>query len=80
MLYQEAVVWKRLNHPNIVPFHGVTLRPLQLVSNWMQAAELTECIKNTPKTNRLGLVGVLPTALVKFASSLFSSCVMLLRA
>ena len=67
MLYQEAVVWKRLNHPNIVPFHGVTLRPLQLVSNWMQAAELIEWIKKTPKTNPLGLVGVLPTALVKVA-------------
>ena len=57
-LYSEAVVWKRTSHPNIVPFHGATLDPPQLISEWMY--DLMEFIKERPKTNRLGLVRVPP--------------------
>jgi len=59
---REAIVWKRLNHPNIVPFKGVTLNPLQLISEWMPHGELREYIKENQYMNRVGLVGSsLPT-------------------
>jgi serine/threonine protein kinase len=58
MLYQEAVVWKRLDHPNIVPLLGITSTPLQLVSVWMSGGDLTEHITEHPDVNRLGLVGI----------------------
>ncbi|KAF9647772.1 kinase-like protein [Thelephora ganbajun] len=54
--YHEAVVWKRIHHPNIVPFHGATLKPLQLVSDWMEYGNLMEFLKERPKANRLGLL------------------------
>ena len=65
MFYQEAVVWKRMDHPNIVPLRGVTLNPLQLISDWMQAGDLSKHLNKCPDVNRLGLVCVLPAALVK---------------
>ncbi|KAF9789160.1 kinase-like domain-containing protein, partial [Thelephora terrestris] len=43
-LCKEAVVWKHLDHPNIVPFRGVTFDPLQLVSEWIPGGELKEHI------------------------------------
>ena len=57
-LYQEAVVWKHLEHKNIVPFLGVTSTPLQLISDWMPGGDLREYIKKRPHADRLGLVGV----------------------
>jgi len=51
-------MWKRLAHPNIVPFLGVTLEPLQLISAWVSGEELRDYISNHPDTDRLGLVGV----------------------
>lgn len=48
-----------MDHPSIVPFRGATLNPLQLVSNWMQAGNLTEYTNKHPGINRLGLVGAL---------------------
>ena len=55
--FQEAVVWKRLEHPNIVPLLGVTVAPLQLVSVWMAGGELLEYIDTHPSIDRLSLVG-----------------------
>jgi serine/threonine protein kinase len=52
------VVWKRLEHPNIVPFLGITSVPLQLISEWMPGGDLTEYVKKYPGVGRLGLVGV----------------------
>ena len=49
-------MWKRLNHPNIVPFKGVTFEPLQLVSEWMHGGELREYIKNNRHANQISLV------------------------
>ena len=49
-------MWKHLNHPNIVPFVGVTFEPLQLVSEWMAGGELREYIKNNPNADLNGLV------------------------
>jgi len=53
------VVWKHLDHPNIVPFKGVTFEPLQLVSEWMPGGELREYIENNPHADLLGLVSLL---------------------
>ena len=63
MFYQEAAVWKRLKHKNIVPLLGITSNPLQLVSDWMPGGDLTEYIRKHPDTDRLGLVGVISVVL-----------------
>jgi len=55
-LYQEATVWKRLEHRNIVPLLGVTSDPLQLVSEWTPSEELIEYIAKHPAADRLGLL------------------------
>lgn len=47
-----------MTHPNIVPFLGVTLKPLQLISTWISGEELKEYIVKHPDTDRLSLVGV----------------------
>ena len=56
MLYREAVTWKRLIHPSVVPFIGVTFDPLQIVSEWMSGGNLTTHIASNPQTNRITLV------------------------
>ncbi|KAF9646896.1 kinase-like protein [Thelephora ganbajun] len=53
---KEAVVWKHLSHPNIVPFIGVTLEPLQLMSEWVPGGELREYMRKNPNTNLIGLL------------------------
>ena len=58
-----AVVWKHLEHPNIVPLLGINTDPLQLVSYWMSGGDLTEYIMNHPDANRLSLVREPSTAL-----------------
>ena len=50
------MLWKRLTHPNIVPFKGVTLDPLQIVSEWMPGGDLTDHIGSNPQANRINLV------------------------
>ena len=49
-------MWKRMTHPNILPLLGVTIAPLQLVSNWMLGGDLPEYIKEHPSADRLELV------------------------
>jgi len=56
---KEAVLWKRLSHPHIVPFLGVTLQPLQLVSGWMPGGELRNYVRDNPYTDLVGLVSQL---------------------
>ena len=53
-------MWKRLKHENIVSLLGITLTPLQLISDWMPGGDLTEYIRNHPDVDRLDLVGVPP--------------------
>ena len=55
-LYGEAVVWKRLRHPNVVPFLGVATVSLQLVSKWMPNGTLTDYVSTNPHVDRIGLV------------------------
>jgi len=57
LFFKEAVVWKHLSHPHIVPFIGVTLEPLQLVSEWMPGGELRSHINENPDANLTNLVG-----------------------
>ena len=59
MWLREALIWKRLTHPNIVPFIGVTLSPLQIVSEWMPGGSLTAHIKSNPRVDRISLVSPL---------------------
>ena len=56
VFYREALLWKRLTHPNIVPFKGVTLDPLQIVSEWMPGGDLTDYIGLNPPADRVNLV------------------------
>ena len=53
--FGEAVVWKRLRHPNVVPFLGATA-PLQLVSEWMPNGTLTEYVNTNPGADRISPV------------------------
>ncbi|KAF9643102.1 kinase-like protein [Thelephora ganbajun] len=55
-LCREAVVWKHVDHPNIVPFKGVTLESLQLVSEWMPGGELGEYIRNNQGVDLVNLL------------------------
>ena len=57
---QEAVIWKRLTHPNIVPLLGITITPFQLISNWMPGGDLPVYIKKHPDQDRLELVCASP--------------------
>ena len=54
-------MWKCLDHPNIVAFKGVTLNPLQLVSEWMPGGELRQYLMKYPDADRINLVGSNPT-------------------
>ncbi|KAF9646886.1 kinase-like protein [Thelephora ganbajun] len=56
IFYREAVMWKYWKHPNILPLLGVTIAPLQLISNWMPGETLPRYIKKHPDTDRLGLL------------------------
>ena len=49
-------MWKRLRHPNIVPFIGVTTDPLQIISEWMPNGTLMEFVERNPGASRIGLV------------------------
>ena len=59
---KEAVMWGRLRHQNIVPFVGVTLEPLQLVSGWMPGGELRSYVRENPHANLISLVSQLLSA------------------
>ena len=57
---RDAVIWKYLKHPNVLPFLGATIDPPQLISVLM-ADNLSEYLIKNPKLcdpDRLGLVGV----------------------
>ena len=58
MFCQEAVIWKHLKHPNILPLLGVTISPRQLISDWMPGGNLSNYIKGNPAVDPLGLVRV----------------------
>ncbi|KAF9789442.1 kinase-like domain-containing protein [Thelephora terrestris] len=52
---REAVMWRHLKHPHIVPLLGTTTEPLQLISVWMPGGELLSYLKDS-NANRLVLL------------------------
>ena len=50
------MIWKYLNHPNIVPFKGITFEVPQLVSEWMPGGKLREYIRSNDHANPITLV------------------------
>ena len=54
-------MWKRIRHRNVVHFHGATLDPHQLVSDWMEGGSLTGFLEGHPNANRVGLVRFIST-------------------
>ncbi|KAJ8080051.1 Rho guanine nucleotide exchange factor [Marasmius tenuissimus] len=68
--FQEAIVWKPLNHPNVLPFIGVyfgddEIRRPGLVSPWMTQGSLDQYLKVTPResVDQLPLVHDVATGL-----------------
>ncbi|ESK87780.1 hypothetical protein Moror_15370 [Moniliophthora roreri MCA 2997] len=57
IFYQEALLWKNLNHPNILPFLGVNSELFEgriiLVSPWMLNGDLISYLKEHPEHDRL---------------------------
>ena len=51
-------MWKRISHPNIVPFLGVSdaPAPLSMVSEWMPNGNVRDYVRKNPETSRLHLV------------------------
>lgn len=58
MFHQVAVMSKYLQHPNIVPLLGVTVDPLELISEWMSGGDLPGYISNHPEADRHSLVRI----------------------
>lgn len=58
MTIGEVVKWKRLTHPNLAPFLGITLDPLQFISAWVSGLTLGTYLLANPNTNRPALVSV----------------------
>ena len=57
------MVWKKLAHRNVAPLLGVTVDPIQLISDWMSGGDLVEYIANSPGADRVDLVSVLSASL-----------------
>ncbi|KAJ7719093.1 kinase-like domain-containing protein [Mycena maculata] len=56
---REAVIWRQLCHPNLLPFFGLYYldKRLCLVSPWMQNGNILEYLRKEPAgTNRLSLI------------------------
>ena len=58
VFYKEVIVWKRLQHPNIVPFLGVPAKipPFEIICGWMENGTITEYVRNNPDIDRACLV------------------------
>jgi serine/threonine protein kinase len=59
---REVLVWKRLSHPNVLPFLGVWTThqfKFAMVSVWMPHGNVVDYVQKHPKTNRLTLVSSL---------------------
>ena len=55
---KEVVMWRRISHPNVVPFLGVleTPTPLCMVSEWMPNGNVRDYVRRDPEASRLQLV------------------------
>ena len=69
MFYKEVIVWKRLRHPNIVPFLGVPTKipPFEIVYEWMENDRITDYVRKNPGVDRIVLVsGFVPVITATF--------------
>lgn len=55
---KEVVVWKFLQHPNVLPLTGATMSETRftMVSDWMENGDINKFVKAHPDVDRLGLV------------------------
>jgi serine/threonine protein kinase len=55
---KEAVGWKTLRHPNVLPLLGVTMTETRfvMVSEWMVNGNINQFVKANINADRLGLV------------------------
>ncbi|KAH9840783.1 kinase-like domain-containing protein [Rhodofomes roseus] len=55
---QEIIMWRRLQHPNIVPMLGIDrhIFPLSIASAWMDNGTITQFLENYPNEDRLRLL------------------------
>ena len=56
--YSEVIMWRCLRHSNIAPLLGVSeVRPVSLVSVWMEHGNIKSFLENNRKRNRMKYVG-----------------------
>ncbi|KAJ6589216.1 kinase-like domain-containing protein, partial [Mycena capillaripes] len=56
---REAVIWRQLSHPNVLPFFGIYYLDMRicLVSPWMEHGHLLEFLRNAPPSlDRISLI------------------------
>ncbi|KAJ7666759.1 kinase-like domain-containing protein [Mycena polygramma] len=55
---REALIWRQLCHPNLLPFFGVYYldNRLCLVSPWMENGNIMEFLRTQPNAHRLSLI------------------------
>ena len=60
MYYKEVTVWKRLNHPNVLPTLGAapSIAELCVVSPWMPDGYLLQYLAKYPEASRVHIVSV----------------------
>jgi len=60
MFFREAVAWRHLRHPNILPLLGVNLDleryKLAMISEWMVHGNINEYVEKCGGVNRVQLV------------------------
>jgi len=61
---KEAITWKNMNHPNIIPFVGANMETdenesyqFELISEFMENGTINTYISRNLGVNRLELVG-----------------------
>ena len=55
---KEVLFWKRLSHPNVLPFYGASMTQNQfcMVSPWIEGGNILSYTRKNPEANRLRLV------------------------
>lgn len=75
-------MWKRLKHPNIVPFLGVLvdIPPLEIVHDWMENGMVIDYVRKQPRLDRFGVVSGFACVVTILADVEHRSCGMWRRA
>ena len=58
-LIEEAKLWRRMRHSNVLDFYGIHFHScddIYLVSPWVENGSLTDYIANNPEADRVPLV------------------------